>query len=115
MAGGLRDVLAAQGVIPLSAPVSVTAGMRLGQLTGSWITGGTAVSAGPGTVSWGPLSGFWINAAPAFTVDAEIGDGGHFKRPHGAFITEPGELPRTRKDLQRMAVMAVLAINEYYD
>lgn len=48
-------------------------------------------------------------------IPVEIGDGGHFKRPHGAFITEPGELPRSRKDLQRMAVMAILAINEYYD
>ena len=61
MAAGLRDLLALQGVIPLSKPVvTSTAGLTLGQASGVWVSGvPTATGSTPG-LTLAQASGVWI-------------------------------------------------------
>ena len=40
--------------------------------------------------------------------------GGSSKRPHGAYIRQPGERKRQKFDARRLAALAILAIQEYY-
>lgn len=65
MAASLKDVLAVQGVIPVSAgaPPPSTAGLSLGQLTGVWITGAPAAAPAAGGLTIGQLTGVWIDGA----------------------------------------------------
>ena len=63
MAAGLRDLLALQGVIPLSAVVSTaTPGLTVGQASGVWIGGATTSTAVPG-LTLGQASGVWITGS----------------------------------------------------
>ena len=65
MAGGLRDLLALQGVIPLSKVVATaTPGLTLGQASGVWITGGnpSVIVATPGITLLQSM-GVWITGA----------------------------------------------------
>jgi hypothetical protein len=72
-----------------------------------------------------PVLSGWANncGIELFTIgwvqcpaDLEIGDGGHAREPHGAYI--PGLQgvkggPRTK--LRRLALLALIAIQAYYD
>ena len=133
MAGGLRDVLAVQGVFPVSKPsrpgltllqlsgVWITgavsgapvtpAGLSIGQLSGVWIDGAPEVApATPaGSISWMQMSGVWIDGAPEAPPA-----GGSSKQPHGAYIKQPGDQKQLKIDRRKMAALAILAIQEYY-
>ena len=74
MAGGLRDLLALQGVIPLSKVVTATPGLTLGQATGVWITGATPATSNPGLTLL-QLSGVWISGGNAAEVVVNNGGG----------------------------------------
>lgn len=69
----LRDILALQGVLPLGASPS-TGGLRLGQLTGSWITGGETAVSTPG-LRLGQLTGVWITGSGEAVI--EVSPAGH--------------------------------------
>ena len=73
MAAGLRDLLALQGVIPLSAVVSTaTPGLTVGQASGVWIGGATTNTAVPG-LTLGQVSGVWITGGDGTTVVVTAG------------------------------------------
>ena len=80
MAGGLRDLLALQGVIPLSkVVVTATPGLTLGQASGVWITGGnpSVIVATPGITLLQSM-GVWITGATLVTarpVSPSVGGG----------------------------------------
>ena len=70
MAGGLRDLLALQGVIPLTKVVATTTpGITLLQATGVWITGGnpSVLVATPGITLLQSM-GVWITGAPVGVI-----------------------------------------------
>ena len=78
MAAGLRDLLALQGVIPLSQTVITSnAGLTVGQASGVWITGGnpSVVVAVPG-LTLNQACGVWINGGSGSVVVADTGGGG---------------------------------------
>ena len=102
MAAGLRDLLALQGVIPLSqtvitsnagltvgqasgvwvagaatTPVTADAGLTIAQASGVWITGGTpeGVVVVPG-LTLNQACGVWINGGSGSVVVADTGGGG---------------------------------------
>lgn len=65
MAAGFRDVLALQGVFPVSRPNAVvTAGGSIGLLTGVWIDGTPSVEVTIPGASVGLLTGVWIDGKP---------------------------------------------------
>jgi len=73
VAAGLRDLLALQGVIPLSAVVSTaTPGLTVGQASGVWIGGATASTAVPG-LTLGQASGVWITGGDSTPVVVTAG------------------------------------------
>ena len=76
MSAGLRDLLALQGVIPLSkSVVTVSPGLTLGQASGVWITGGnpSVIVATPGITLLQSM-GVWITGAgEAVIVTPETG------------------------------------------
>ena len=82
---GLRDILALQGVIPVSTPAS-TAGLSLGTATGFWITGGGAGAVSPG-LSLGTATGVWITGGGAGAVSPGL----TVLQSSGVWVTGAGE------------------------
>lgn len=77
MAAGLRDLLALQGVVPVSAPVVVTVpGLTLNQLSGVWVSGAAPVSIAPGFLSWMQISGVWVNGSTQEFIEPVLQPGG---------------------------------------
>lgn len=88
-----RDILGVQGAIPLSAvPVAPpTGGFALQQLFGVWITGA-------------------LESAPTAPRKRGGGHGGKIRLP----ATQATEMP-AGVDTQQLAVLAVIAIRQWYD
>ena len=78
MAAGLRDLLALQGVIPLSQTVITSnAGLTVGQASGVWVTGATTTPlAADAGLTIAQASGVWINGGNGSVVIADTGGGG---------------------------------------
>ncbi len=142
MAAGLRDVLALQGVIPTSAsavtstaggnlgffkgewvgaaPTGVTtAGGNLGFFKGEWVGAAPIVTPGgdPGFISWLPMAGVWISGSLESTTPTDdVREGGAHSREHGAVAVhhQRKKLQKTA-DIRRLALLAVTAIDEFYD
>ena len=61
MSAGLRDLLALQGVIPLSkSVVTSAAGLTLGQASGVWVSGVPAATGSTPGLTLAQASGVWI-------------------------------------------------------
>ena len=78
MSAGLRDLLALQGVIPLSkSVVTVSPGLTLGQASGVWVSGVPAATGATPGLTLLQISGVWITGAPeAAVVVPDTGGGG---------------------------------------
>ena len=106
MAGGLRDLLALQGVIPLSKVLATTTpGLTLGQATGVWITGATPVTGNPGLTLL-QLSGVWITGATTAVI--AIPDTGG-RSPRGNFMMK--HILREDEELLTIIAAAVRIVN----
>ena len=77
MAAGLRDLLALQGVIPVSLGETLTnGGFTVGNISGVWVDGSAPAGAGTaGAISWLKLCGVWVTGSAAGLVPID-GDGG---------------------------------------
>lgn len=136
MAAGLRDLLALQGVIPVSAGVATAnpgltlnklsgvwidgaapagasaAGFTLNQLSGVWINGAPPAAANtPGFVSWNQLSGVWINASgQVATPEPTTPGGGSTRHAPGRQSAQQAHLKRIIKEDMEIVTLILAAL-----